>query len=120
MKKILIAEDEVTIGHALELKLQRSGFATKYVCNGEEAMSAIKKEDFDLILLDLIMPKMTGFEVLESLKKMKSKTPVIVTSNLGQIEDVARAKALGAVDYCIKADISLQAIVELIEKYLQR
>jgi DNA-binding response OmpR family regulator len=75
-------------------------------------------EQFDLIVLDLILPKLTGFEVLEELKKKKSTTPVIVASNLSQGEDQERAKTLGARDYFVKSDTSLSQVVEHITKIL--
>lgn len=117
-KKILIAEDEKPMSKALEIKLGRAGYDVKAVYNGEEAIEMMKKEKFDLLLLDLIMPKKDGFDVLEEIKSKKIKTAVIVLSNLGQEEDINKAKALGAKDFFIKSDTPIAQILEHIQKIL--
>ena len=117
-KKILVAEDEKPMAKALELKLSHSGFDVKTVFSGEEVLSAIEQESFDLILLDLIMPKTDGFHVLEKMKEKGSAVPVVVLSNLGQEEDVKRAKALGAKDYFVKSDTPIANIVDYAKKIL--
>lgn len=119
MMKILIAEDEKPMARALELKLNHSGFEAKAVYDGEEAIEALSKEKFDLLLLDLIMPKKDGFAVLEELKKRGNKIPVVISSNLGQDEDIKRAESLGAKDYFIKSNTPLTDIVENIKKILK-
>jgi DNA-binding response OmpR family regulator len=117
-KKILIAEDERPMARALVLKLQSSGFEATAVHDGSAVLDAATKANYDLILLDLVMPKLDGFGVLEELKKKKINTPVIITSNLSQKEDEQKARALGAVDYLIKSDTSLAKIVERIKQAL--
>lgn len=114
-KKILIVEDEKPLAHALELKLTQVGYQTRTAGNGEEALKILEAETFDLILLDLILPKTDGFKVLGELKQRKLKTPVMVTSNLGQEEDVKRAKELGAIDYFVKSDTPLADLVGRID-----
>lgn len=74
-KKILVAEDEKPMAKAMELKLSHSGFDVKTVFNGEEALAILAQENFDLIFIDLIMPKLDGFHVLEELKKKKFYSP---------------------------------------------
>jgi len=118
-KKILIAEDEKPMAKALELKLNNSGFEAKAVFNGQEAIDALKAEKYDLMLLDLMMPTMDGFAVLEQMKTDKIKTPVVVTSNLSQEEDKEKAKSLGAKDYLVKSNVSLKEIVEKITSMLK-
>ncbi len=115
IKKILIAEDEHPIANALSLKLQSAGYETVVVYDGEAAISQIKSDKFDLILLDLMMPKKDGFAVLEELKKAKITIPIIVSTNLSQEEDKKRALSLGAKDYFVKSDITLSEIVEKIK-----
>jgi CheY-like chemotaxis protein len=119
-KKILIAEDEKPMAKALELKLKGSGFEAKAVFNGVEALAEMEKEKYDLLLLDLMMPVMDGFGVLEALKnKPDNKTLVIVSSNLSQAEDINRAKALGAVDYFVKSDTPISEVVNHIKAALK-
>ncbi len=117
-KRILIVDDEKPLANALELKLTHEGLSAKAVFNGIEAIEALKSEKFDLILLDLVMPQEDGFKVLTDIKELKLKTKVIVSSNLSQDEDIARAKSLGAVDYFIKSDTSLADIVGKVKNYL--
>ena len=118
--KILVAEDEKSLGKALSLKLTHVGFDVTVVYDGEETLKAMGKEPYSLILLDLVMPKKDGFEVLEELQKQKNKTPVIVLSNLGQEEDLTKAKELGAKDYFIKSNTSLHEIIEHISDFLKK
>ncbi len=115
---VLIAEDEIAIGRALQIKLQKSGYETTLVNNGKEALETMKKGKSDILLLDLIMPEKNGFEVMQELKKTGNKTPIIVLSNLGQEEDRKKAHDLGAKDYFVKADVPLQEVVELVAKYI--
>lgn len=115
-KKILIAEDEKPMANALSLKLRSAGFEVELVYDGEAAVSAVQASRFDLILLDLVMPKKDGFFVLAEIKKLNIAVPVIVSSNLSQEEDVKRAKELGARDYFIKSDTTLAQIVEKVKQ----
>ena len=117
--KILIVEDEKPLAKALTYKLLKSNFKVESVYDGQEGLDYIDKEDVDLVILDLMMPKMDGFTFLKKLKDMDKKVPVIVASNLGQKKDVEEAKALGAVDYIVKSDTPLSAIVDRIQLYLK-
>lgn len=116
-KHILIAEDEKPLAHALELKLTHAGYAVTVTVNGQECLDALKKSGYDAVLLDLMMPIMDGFQVLEKLHEAGDKhPPVIALSNLSQHEDEERVMALGAADYCIKSNTSLAEIVEKVQK----
>lgn len=115
-KNILIVDDEAILARALELKLQKVGFGVFVVNNGLQAIEAIKKQSFDLILLDILMPEMDGWEVLSALKGKGLK--IIVTSNLGQLEDISKAKTLGAIDFLVKSNTSLSQIQEKIQGFL--
>lgn len=117
-KKILIVEDERPMAHALELKLIKSGFDVKTVFSGDEALLEVKKEKYDLILLDLMLPKKDGFNVLEDLKSIGNKAPVIVSTNLSQQEDMERAKELGAKGYFVKSNTPIAVVVEQVKKFL--
>ena len=117
-KKILIIEDEKPMANALSLKLQSGGFETQVVYDGEAAIAALKTSQYDLLILDLVMPQKDGFFVLTELKKLKIATPVIVSSNLSQEEDIKRARELGARDYFIKSDTTLATVVEKVKQAL--
>lgn len=115
-KRILIVEDERPLAHALELKLAHEGFETVVAGTGKAGLEAASDGSFDLILLDLILPEMDGFAVLTELKAKKVKTPVVVLSNLGQDEDRAKAKELGAVEYLVKSNAPLADILNLVKQ----
>ncbi len=117
-KKILIVEDERPLSHALEMKLKSQGYETKVVTNGQEAIAELKATPYDLALLDLIMPVMDGFGVLTEIKNLGMKTPVIVLSNLGQEEDRAKTKELGAIDYFVKSNTPISDIVARVKSAL--
>lgn len=112
-KKILIVDDEKPLIRALELKFTNAGFEVMVAMDGEEALELLSKEKFDMVILDLVMPKKDGFEVLSELKAKGNKVPVIVLSNLSQEEDIKRVRELGAIDYLIKPETS---IFELVSK----
>lgn len=120
MKKIAVVEDDKFLRKVYESKLPKEGFEVVSAGDGKAGVELIRKEKPDLVLLDLIMPVMTGFEVLETLKAdTKFKMPkIIVLSNLGQDEDIARSKELGAADFLIKSNLSIKEIVEKIKQYL--
>lgn len=118
--KILLAEDDKFLATAMSDKLTREGFEVLHATNGVQALELAKSGDPDLVLLDLIMPQKTGFEVLAELKldaKLK-KIPVIILSNLGQESDMEKAKSLGAVDYLVKSDVQMKEVVEKIKQVL--
>jgi DNA-binding response OmpR family regulator len=118
-KNILIAEDEKAYCRALVLKLQKAGFNAEGVGNGQEALDQLKSKKFDLLILDLIMPQVSGFEVLEEMKKLEIKVPAVVLSNLTQSEDKERVIALDVKDFIEKADTSIVDVVNRVEKLLQ-
>lgn len=120
LKKVLIVEDERPLARALELKLINSGFNVVLAENGEEALNLIKKEKIDLILLDLIMPKIGGFEFLDKMKDLKKKIPVMVTSNLGQREDQDKAKKYGIKKYFVKSDVNISEIINEVKKFFKK
>lgn len=120
-KRILLAEDDRFLRKAAEATLRQRGFTVLAAVDGEEALRFARAEIPDLILLDLIMPKLQGFEVLRILKEepMTKHIPVIVLSNLGQESDVKRAIEAGAAAYFIKANLSLHDLVTRVEEALE-
>lgn len=120
-KRILVAEDDRFLRKAAEVTLRRHGFTVLTASDGEAALQIARAETPDLVLLDLIMPRLQGFEVLRTLKQdpATEAIPVIVLSNLGQPSDVQQAMEEGAAAYFVKADLSLQALVQRVEEALQ-
>ncbi|MCX6793100.1 MAG: response regulator [Candidatus Falkowbacteria bacterium] len=118
LKRILIAEDEKAYSRALVLKLKNSGFEAESAPDGEAALEAIKNNHFDLLLCDLVMPKVNGFEVIEEIKKQKLDLPVIVLSNLSQADDEKKARALGAIDFLPKSNITLAEVISKVKGIL--
>ncbi|HWT55740.1 MAG TPA: response regulator [Candidatus Microsaccharimonas sp.] len=116
-KTILLADDEQFIVIAYKDGLERAGYSVVVAHDGEEALQQAQATHPDLILLDLIMPKMNGFEVLRSLKEDANcaTIPVVVLTNLSQSNDEEEARTAGAVDFVVKADISLKDLLARIE-----
>lgn len=119
-KFILVAEDDRFYANIYRIKLTKEGYEVAVVGNGAMALALAQRKTPDLILLDLIMPVKDGFETLKELKadpKLKD-VKVLVLSNLGQVDDIQKARDLGAVDYLIKSNVSIHEVVEKVKKYL--
>ena len=103
-------------------KLSRLGFEFLEATNGEEGLNKIIYEKPDLIILDLMLPKKNGFDVLIDIKNNKNtqKIPVIIFSNLGQESDIKRGFALGAARYLVKTDVSLSGVVEEVKEQIAK
>lgn len=111
--KIVIVEDDKFLGGLVSKKLIDEGCAVRHVENGEMAESVIDSEIPDLIFLDLLLPGMSGFDVLANMKKndkMKN-IPVIILSNLGERDDIRRGLDLGATSFLIKASMTVDSII---------
>ena len=119
---ILIVEDDQTYARIYQIKLSQEGFRVTPAADGNQALEVIKREKPDLILLDLIMPGKDGFETLKELKADANykDIPVIAFSNVGQDEDIGRAKQLGIVDYLVKTNLSVQEMVEKVKEHLHK
>ena len=111
-KRVLIVEDERPLAHALELKLKHEGFDATVASNGADGLRLIEEGGFDVVLLDMMMPVMNGFQVLQELQKKDNKPIVFVLSNLSQHEDESRVIAAGAKKYFIKSDTPLSVIID--------
>jgi len=120
MKKILFVEDESTLQKTFGEILKQEGYEMISALDGEIGLRLAKAKKPDLILLDLILPKVHGFEVLKKLKEDKETKdiPVIVLTNLEGIGDVDKAIELGATSYLVKAQYSLEELVEKIKQVL--
>ena len=117
--RILIVDDNETNRDILIARLGPQGYDLKQAADGEEALRLARESAPDLMLLDLIMPKMQGFDVLAALKAAPETAgiPVIVLSNLGQDSDVQLARERGAHDYIIKSNIALEMLVERVRTF---
>jgi CheY-like chemotaxis protein len=121
-KKILVAEDDLFLRRAVASILRRNGFDVVTASDGAEAIARIRDERPDLVLLDLVMPKMHGFEVVSAAKRdaTTAEIPIVVLSNLGRDADLQRCRDLGAVDYLVKAELSLDALVDYVRRATSR
>lgn len=119
-KIILIVEDDEVLLRALYVFFHGSEYTIATASDGETAVNMTQRLKPDIVLLDLLLPKMDGFRYLEIIKSMPDfkDMPVIVLSNLGGKNDIDRAKALGAQDYFIKADVQLEKLAEIVKKAL--
>jgi len=118
MKKILLVEDEEIMISLLQKKLTNEGYEVSVARDGEEGLKAMREVRPDLVLLDIIMPKMGGFEVMEEMNKDKElkKIPVIVISNSGQPVELDKAQKLGAKDWLIKTEFDPQEVIDKVKK----
>ncbi len=121
-KKILVIEDDKFLMKIINKKLSSENYDVIEALDGKQGLDIVKNQKIDLILLDLILPEMDGFEVLANLKSDPelSRIPVIVISNLGEASQIEKALKMGADDYLIKAHFTPAEIVERIEKILKK
>jgi len=122
MKKILLVEDDPLITEIYTTKLEECDFDVSAVADGESAFNILKKQKFDLVVLDIVLPELTGFEVLQRIRNhaFTKDLKVLVLSNLGQKSDIDRAKQLGVSSYLIKANFTPNEVVIEIRKLLTK
>jgi DNA-binding response OmpR family regulator len=119
-KKILLVEDDEALASVYQTRLTGEGFDVRWVANGEEALSNAMQYRPDLILLDVMMPKVSGFDVLDILRNTPDTagTKIIMLTALGQEADKQRAMSLGVTDYLVKSQVVIADVVERIKKHL--
>ncbi|MCW9054448.1 MAG: response regulator [Candidatus Pacebacteria bacterium] len=119
---VLIIEDDNFIGSILQKKLMNNGFRSLLTPTGAEGLSTLEKEAVDIVLLDILLPEMDGFEVLQKIKgnPKTQGVPVIMLSNLDQPEDVQKSMKLGAEDYLVKANFTTDKIIHKIHGVLAK
>ena len=119
---ILVIEDDQFLRDLITKKLEKENFKVEAAIDGQEGLQKITQGSHDLILLDIILPVLDGFEILKQVRGHADKkiagVPIVLLSNLGQESDVEKGKALGANDYLIKAAFTTDEIVEKIKKVL--
>jgi len=113
VSKILIVEDDLFLANLLSLRFKKEGYEVIQAFSGTEALEKLKSIRPNVILLDIILPQKNGFEVLEAISQnpQTSSIPVIIVSNLGQESDIEKGKMLGAIDYYVKARLSIDELV---------
>lgn len=119
-QKVLVIEDDKILGDILSSKLRAEGYETYWEMDGETGLQKMIEIMPDLVLLDIVMPKKNGYEVLEDVRKDDNlkKIPIVIISNSGQPIELARIVELGAKDYIIKAQFSPEEVLEKVRKYL--
>lgn len=119
-KTILLVEDDDNLANVYEMRLQAEGFKTVRVSNGEDALQTALQAKPDLILLDIMMPKVSGFDVLDILRNTPetAQIKIIMLTALSQESDQERAKSLGVTDYLVKSQVVIADVVDRIKKHL--
>jgi len=117
-KKILIIEDEKYLLQAIKSKLELEGYAAVSAEDGELGEKMIAEEKPDLVLLDILLPKRNGFDILKNLQKKGDKTPIIIISNSGQPVEIDKVLEMGVVDYLVKANFSPEEVIQKVEKVI--
>ncbi|MFA5124972.1 MAG: response regulator [Patescibacteria group bacterium] len=119
--KVLLVEDDAMIVDMYKLRLEEEGYEVIITDRGSQAIELAKKDDPDIILLDIILPEVDGFSVLSSLKSevATKKIPTIIMTNLGQESDQERGQQLGAEEYFVKAQHTPADVINVIKKYLK-
>lgn len=122
--KILLVEDDEMLIRMYVIKLEKEGFEIDIAYNGEEGLQKLEEEQYDLILLDLMMPEMDGFEMLRIYNNSNkyNKAPILILSNLGQKEDIEKAISLGVgeEDYIVKANMTPTEVIDKIRNTIAR
>ncbi|HMH76438.1 MAG TPA: response regulator [Candidatus Udaeobacter sp.] len=120
-RRVLLVEDDRFLRRACEISLRQRGFAVTTAADGEEALRNVRADPPDLILLDLLMPKMTGIEVLKTLRAEEAtrEIRVLILSNSSREQDVEEIKTLGVSGYFVKADLSLQVLGDMVARLLE-
>lgn len=119
--KILVIDDEPALLNILRIKLEQAGYRGFGALSGKDGLVIAKKEKPDLILLDILMPEMDGFEVLRRLKKMPGarKGRVVILSNSGRDDDIKKGRNLGAEDYLVKTRFTLEEMMQTVKNCLR-
>lgn len=119
-KRILVVEDDRSLQNALSEILAQEGYEVICAFDGEEALRKIGEENVNLILLDIILPKKDGYEVLAEIKKGEKKNiPVLILTNLEEVDNVQKALSLGATTFMVKSDFSLKDVLEKVKENLK-
>mgnify|MGYP003980509605 CR=1 FL=1 len=117
--KVMIAEDDVSLMEIMSMQLKKKGYNVISATNGKKAVEMVREVTPDILLLDLLMPEMDGFEVLQYMQENDIHVPTMVLTNLGQEQNCDKSKELGAIDCCVKSDTPLNLLATKIEGILK-
>jgi DNA-binding response OmpR family regulator len=120
--KILIIEDDRFLSSIIKSRMERNSFLVEQAFDGEEGLTKLASFKPDLVILDLIMPKVSGFEFLERISQDPefNQVPILIASNLGQESDIEKAKSLGAIDYYVKVRTSIDDLENMIKNQVAK
>jgi len=118
--KVMIIEDDRFLSTVIKAQLEKNGVVVMQAFDGNEALELLRQDKPDLVILDLIMPKTTGFDVLRAISASESlkSIPVVVLSHLAQESDIAKAKSLGATQYFVKVKVSIDEVINKVKSLL--
>ncbi|HDH31337.1 MAG TPA: response regulator [Candidatus Wolfebacteria bacterium] len=121
-KKILLIEDDIFLSSLLKNRFQKEGVKIIYSKDGEDVIKILTETKPDLILLDIMLPKKSGFEIMEEIRSdpqlQIQNVPIVIISNLGQPEDISKGEQLGAAGYLIKAKTSIDDLIKKVKTFL--
>jgi DNA-binding response OmpR family regulator len=119
-KTVLVIEDDSFLAKAYEIKLKKEGINARLIMNGKDALACLSEEPPAVVLLDLMLPGLSGFDFLTKLREVPAwkDVPVMILTNLGQAQDIERGRQLGAVDYIIKANVKISEVIEKVRRYV--
>lgn len=119
-KVVFVVEDDAFLVKAYQIKFAKEGVEIWVAADGNEALTFLAKEPPNMVLLDLMLPGASGFDVLAAIRASKTwgKVPVVVVTNLGQDQDIKRCQDLGIEDYMVKVNLRINDVVEKVKKYL--
>jgi len=118
-KKILVVEDERPLNNALQAALTHAGFTPSPAYDGEQALECLSKDTYGAVLLDLLLPKLSGLDVMAKMAERKDFTPVIVITNMGQEETKQEVTNMGAIQYLVKSETSISDIIKHVQSLVK-
>lgn len=120
-KVILVVEDDLFLIRAYQIKFEKEGYEVWVATEGNTALEFLKKDPADIVLLDLMLPGVSGFDILIEIRKNPKwkDVPVIILTNLGQQQDIDRGKELNVKEYIVKANVKISDVVEKVREYLK-
>lgn len=116
---VFVVEDDIFLVKAYQIKLEKEGVEVWTATDGKEALTFLEKQAPNVVMLDLMLPHLSGFDILTEIRKNEhwKDVPVIILTNLGQPQDAERCKQLGVADYIVKANTKINDVIEKVKKF---